>query len=158
MSSFNGAGTGSNNTAVPASGGSGAAPGNAAVTASVSAVYAGGNFLPIDVADLMTSPTAVSQLVNQHNALVRERDALRDEVSNGKEKLAALSLQPVLASFVGLCNVAGVILVGIGAGWVSATSPPKGSGWILTAGIILCLAASVAVVAVPLIQRARKGN
>jgi hypothetical protein len=110
---------------------------NLNVVAEATAIYEGGNLIPVSISDLIHNEVALRQLINTLNLANRETEQARAEIQRLQIERATYTLQPAMSVILALINLSGVILVGLAINYLSGNSPPPSSLVILVIGSIL---------------------
>lgn len=132
--------------------------GNVNVATDETSIYENGVLRVIRVQDLLNNQVAISQLVNAHNLLYRERENLSAEVSSLKEVIATKTMQPLVAILLSVSNVFGVVLVGFGINYLSSQKVPPFASLVLWMGIILSAVPSILSPLMPTLTKTFKAK
>ena len=124
---------------------------NPNIAANQAAIYEGGNLITISIRELVGNEIALRQLINNLNLTVRNLELSQEEIQQLKIERSSQTLQPALASILAVVNAVGVFLTGLGTNYWSSDKPPPSAGWILAAGILLSLLASVSTILFPIL-------
>ena len=87
--------------------------------------------------------------MNSHNVLIRENKTLSNQITSLEEEKSIARLFPIITSCLSGINALGVLLIGFGVNYLNQPTPPPCAGWLLAAGIPVCLATAIAQPLVP---------
>lgn len=112
-------------------------------------IYEGGCFQGITIDDLKDNPTAIRQLINDHNEKASRIGELDKELQEIKGELEYQNTYPFITTFAAVFNVVGTILVGVSVNQI--TSAPQcenttSSFVLLVLGGVIVLAASISTI------------
>jgi len=117
----------------------------------VTAIYEGGNYLAITVAELLNNEVAVRQLINSHNAANRSNETLVIQLADARDA----RLRPSIAISLAVMGAGGATLIGLGTNYFASQNPPPAAAIIFGLGVVLTLFASLTPVVLSYSSRSR---
>ncbi len=112
-------------------------------------IYEGGILNQITVSDLMNNEIAIRQLINTHNLKIKEVQNANTEISSLKSELEFHKTAPFIAIVAIIINLGGSTISAFAVNIMTATNPPKYSGWLLAIGFFLVFIGSLATILYP---------
>ena len=100
-------------------------------------VYNGGSLKPINTENLLNNPIAIDQLLNDHNAKIKEIENLRDDNQQLISELEYQKTSPFFAIFSTIVNLGGTVVVGYGVNLLASENKTEGSYVLIFIGALL---------------------
>ena len=126
--------------------------GSLTVESSAASIYEGGGVFQISLDELEKNPTAIKQLINNHNLLASNLAERNGEIQEKTREIEFLKTSPFVAGIGVILSTVGAILISIG---VNLTNTPasENMGWgIVTLASIVILTGACSNVIFPYVR------
>lgn len=122
------------------------------VESDAASIYEGGGVFQISLDELEKNPTAIKQLINNHNLLASDLTERNEQIQQKIREIEFLKTSPFVAIIGVILSTIGAILVSIGVN-LTNTDATSGMGWgIVVLAFIIILTGACANVMYPYVR------